>query len=204
MLSIDARLPEDVRKDLIQRAAKFSDFKGIVLDAQYYSNRVTENEWKNDFAIPPHLKCGTLEKYRKSHGSSDQLRDSYGLLKENQKISIDEVRKIKDQLRYTNRSDMKVVVKGIMCREDALEALAMGADAIYISNGCHLRTPGVPCTISVLKSISTAVRERYPHAEIMIDSGARRGTDVMKCLAYGANSVVLNRPIMWGLHFNGQ
>lgn len=204
LLCIDARLPKDVRKDLIQRAAQFDDFKGIILDAQYYSNRVTENEWKNDFAIPPHLKCGTLEKYRSSHGTSDKLRDSYGLLKDNEMISVDEVKNIKNQLRAVNRSDMKVVVKGIMCKEDALQAMSMGADAIYVSNGCHLRTPGVPCTISVLGAISKAVRESYPQAEILIDSGVRRGTDVMKCLAYGANAVVLNRPVMWGLHFNGQ
>ena len=102
------------------------------------------------------------------------------------------------------RSDMKVVVKGVMCKEDGIQAISMGADAIYISNGCHKKAVGVPCTISVLKSIAQGVRARYPQAEIMIDSGSRRGTDVMKCLAYGANAVVLNRPIMWGLYFNGQ
>lgn len=193
-----------MRRDLVERACKFSDFKGIIIDAQYYSNRVTENEWKNDFIIPPHLKCGTLEKYRASHGTNNQLRDSYGLLRDNERISIDEVAKIKDQLRMARRSDMKVIVKGVMCAEDGIQAMSMGADAIYVSNGCHLRTVGVPCTISVLKSISTAVRARFPRAEILVDSGARRGTDIMKCLAYGANAVVLNRPIMWGLHYNGK
>jgi len=154
LLLIDARLPEAVRRDLVERACKIPDFKGIIIDAQYYSNRVTENEWKNDFIIPPHLKCGTLEKYRSSHGTTNELRDSYGLLKDNERISIDEVQKIKDQLRMARRSDMKVVVKGIMTKEDGLQAMSMGADAIYVSNGCHKKAVGVPCTIAVLKSIT--------------------------------------------------
>ena len=78
-----------------------------------------------------------------------------------------------------------------------------GGDAIWISNGSNVKALCAPSTINVLKSISTAVRQKYPHAEILIDSGARRGTDVMKCLAYGANAVFVSRPVVFGLHANG-
>ena len=98
---------------------------------------------------------------------------------------------------------MKVVIKGIMCKEDALLAMESGADALWISNGCHLKPETAPSTISVLPSISKAVNAKYPGTEIIIDSGLRRGTDVLKCLALGATSVGMGKPVMWGLNYNG-
>lgn len=60
-----------------------------------------------------------------------------------------------------------------------------------------------PSTISVLPAISKAVKSEYPNAEIIIDSGPRRGTDVLKCIALGATGVSMGRPVMWGLNYNG-
>lgn len=80
LFEIDARLPEPVILDLVKRVSEHSCFIGIVVNAQFISNRVTENEWKNDFIIPPFLKAGTLMKYKAQYGTTDTLRDSYGLL----------------------------------------------------------------------------------------------------------------------------
>lgn len=91
-----------------------------------------------------------------------------------------------------------------MTKEDADEALGHGADAIWISNGSQLKAHSSPSTISVLKYINQHVRSKYPNAEIFIDSGIRRGTDALKCIAYGANAVFMSRPIMWALHYKGQ
>ena len=91
-----------------------------------------------------------------------------------------------------------------MCKEDAIAVLDNGADAIWISNGSQLKSHSSPSTISVLKHISQSVRAKHPNAEIFIDSGIRRGTDILKCIAFGANAVFMSRPVMWGLHFNGK
>ena len=56
----------------------------------------------------------------------------------------------------------------------------------------------------MLKHISQSARRLYPNCEIFIDSGIRRGTDILKCFAFGANGVFLSRPVMWGLHYNGK
>ena len=98
---------------------------------------------------------------------------------------------------------MKVAVKGIMNADDALAVLENGADAIYVSNGSHLKAWSAPSTINVLKNISVSVKSKFPHAEIYVDSGARRGTDVMKFIAMGANAVFLNKSVMWGLNCGG-
>lgn len=80
LFELDIRLNEEIRNDLVKRVCQLDAFKGVVLNAQYLSNGITENEWKNDFAIPPHLEAGSLTKYRAQHGTTDALRDSYGLL----------------------------------------------------------------------------------------------------------------------------
>lgn len=166
-----------------------------MINAAYQSLRITENEWKNDWQIPPHLKCGSLVAYKDQYGKSNELRDSYGLLTHSE-FKLSDI----GQIRKMVREDIKIVVKGVMCKEDALAAVENGADGIWISNGANLKTEGSPSTIDVLKSISSVIK---PGVEIFIDSGARKGTDVMKCLAFGATAVFINRPIMWGLNFNG-
>ena len=55
-------------------------FIAIVINAQQISSRITENEWKNDFIIPPHLKAGSLIQYKEKYGKNDDLRNAYGLL----------------------------------------------------------------------------------------------------------------------------
>ena len=96
LFELDVRLPEAVRMDLVQRVAQHQCFKGVVINAQYVSGRVTENEWKNDFALLPHLEAGTLKKYKDTYGNSHLLRDSYGLV---------------DQTRYEHQSfDLKQTV----------------------------------------------------------------------------------------------
>jgi (S)-2-hydroxy-acid oxidase len=91
-----------------------------------------------------------------------------------------------------------------MNKEDAIQAIEYGADAIWISNGGGTVLDTMPSTISVLKAIATTIKKAYPKIEIYIDGGIRRGTDVMKCLAYGANCVFLGTPIYWALHANGK
>lgn len=55
LLEVDVRLPKPVIFDLVKRASQHDCFIGVVVNAQFISNRITENEWKNDFIIPPYL-----------------------------------------------------------------------------------------------------------------------------------------------------
>jgi isopentenyl diphosphate isomerase/L-lactate dehydrogenase-like FMN-dependent dehydrogenase len=70
-----------------------------------------------------------------------------------------DIKKLKGYLQ-NNRSDIKIIVKGIMCVEDAMMALELGADAIYVSNGSHMKAWSAPSTINVLKNISLAVKSK--------------------------------------------
>jgi isopentenyl diphosphate isomerase/L-lactate dehydrogenase-like FMN-dependent dehydrogenase len=152
-LELDTRLPGPVIQDLVRRVSAHPCFKGIVINAQYLSERVTENEWKNDFALPPHLVAGSLIKYKDTYGNSNLLRDSYGLLNNKNVFKAADVMTLKNSLRR-GRADIKIIIKGIMCADDALAAIQCGADAIWVSNGSNLKAHAAPSTINVLKGIA--------------------------------------------------
>lgn len=96
---------------------------------------------------------------------------------------------------------LPLLVKGIVTREDAIEAVNHGVEGIVVSNHGGRRLDGMPASIDVLEDIATAVNGR---TEILLDSGVRRGTDVLKAIALGAKAVLIGRPYAWGLAADGQ
>src|SRR3954463_8733053 len=98
------------------------------------------------------------------------------------------------------RAGMPVVVKGALRGDDARRCVDCGAQGIMVSNhgGRHLDT--TVTTAEVLAEIVAAVGKT---AEVYVDGGIRRGTDVVKALALGARAVLLGRPPLWGLSVDG-
>jgi 4-hydroxymandelate oxidase len=94
-----------------------------------------------------------------------------------------------------------VLVKGILTPEDAKAAIEHGAAGIHVSNHGGRYLDYDPSTIEVLPSIIDAVGGRVP---VIVDSGFRRGTDIIKALAVGAKAVLVGRPPLWGLAAYGQ
>jgi len=98
-------------------------------------------------------------------------------------------------------TSMDIVVKGIVTREDATSAVEAGAKAVYVSNhGGRAEASGWGALES-LPEVVEAVGGRVP---VMIDSGFRRGTDIFKALALGADAVCIGRAYIWGLAAFGQ
>jgi 4-hydroxymandelate oxidase len=98
-------------------------------------------------------------------------------------------------------TSLPVLVKGIVRADDAMRAVQRGAAGIVVSNHGGRQLDASPATISVLPRIADAVAGR---AEILLDGGVRRGTDVMKALALGARCVLVGRPVLWGLAAGGR
>ena len=103
--------------------------------------------------------------------------------------------------RLRDTTKMKIVLKGVLAHEDAVLAADAGMDAIIVSNHGGRSEDSGRSTIDALPEIVEAVRGRMP---ILIDSGFRRGTDIVKALALGAHAVCIGRPYIWGLGAFGQ
>lgn len=103
--------------------------------------------------------------------------------------------------RLREHTQMKLVIKGIVTHEDASLCLEHGVDGIIVSNhGGRAEESGV-ATIESLPEVVKAVGGRVP---VMMDSGIRRGTDIFKALALGADAICIGRPYLWGLAAFGQ
>jgi len=90
----------------------------------------------------------------------------------------------------------KLILKGILDKEDAIMAAKTGADAIIVSNHGGRQLDGAPSSISVLPEIVEAVGERI---EVHMDGGIRSGQDVLKALCLGAKGTYIGRPFLYGL-----
>ncbi|MBV9205199.1 MAG: mycofactocin biosynthesis FMN-dependent deaminase MftD [Actinobacteria bacterium] len=96
--------------------------------------------------------------------------------------------------------DGPFMVKGVMRADDARRAVDIGATAISVSNHGGNNLDGTPASVRALPSVADAVGGQ---AEILLDGGIRRGSDVVKALALGARAVMIGRAYLWGLAANG-
>jgi isopentenyl diphosphate isomerase/L-lactate dehydrogenase-like FMN-dependent dehydrogenase len=110
-------------------------------------------------------------------------------------LTWDTIKRLRDKVK------VKLVLKGILTSEDARLAADAGIDGIVVSNHGGRVEDGVGATITVLPEIVEAVGNSMP---ILVDSGFRRGSDIVKALAIGARAVCVGRPYLWGLGAFGQ
>ncbi len=100
-----------------------------------------------------------------------------------------------------SETDLPVIAKGIMTREDVELCARVGIDAVIVSNhgGRHLDN-----TLATIEVLPEAVEAAAGKLEVYLDGGIRRGADVVKALALGAKAVFIGRPLFWGLAVDGE
>jgi isopentenyl diphosphate isomerase/L-lactate dehydrogenase-like FMN-dependent dehydrogenase len=94
-----------------------------------------------------------------------------------------------------------VIVKGVVTVDDARKAVDLGASAVVVSNHGGLVLDGAPSSLSVLPGIVAAIGNS---AEVLVDGGIRRGSDVVKAVAIGARAVLIGRSYLAGLSVSGE
>jgi isopentenyl diphosphate isomerase/L-lactate dehydrogenase-like FMN-dependent dehydrogenase len=103
--------------------------------------------------------------------------------------------------RLRDATQMKVFVKGIVRDDDAQRCLQYGADGIIVSNHGGRANAGGRSTIESLPEVVNVVQGRVP---VLVDGGFRRGADILKAMALGADAVCIGRPYIWGMAAFGQ
>jgi lactate 2-monooxygenase len=99
------------------------------------------------------------------------------------------------------QTDLPLLVKGVLTAEDGLRACECGVDGVIVSNHGGRQVDGAVAALDALVEVRDAVG---PDAAVLMDGGIRRGADVLKALALGADTVLLGRPYVYGLAVGGQ
>lgn len=189
-------MPQDrvVARRLVERADR-AGFKAIVLTVDLGERKDADK--RNRFTLPE----PTLRKHLQDVGFniSDRMTYEQLLAFNDQAWDLTLSWDAFDWLRSITK--LPLLVKGVLRADDAKKAVAIGLDGIVVSNHGGRRLDGVPASIDQLPQIVAAVNGR---AEVLLDSGVRRGTDVLKALALGARAVLIGRPYAWALAAEGE
>ena len=106
-----------------------------------------------------------------------------------------------DLTRLRDRWRGRLLVKGVLHPEDAARLVSMGVDGIWVSNHGGRQLDGAAASADALPAIATAVGGRVP---LIVDSGVRRGVDILKARALGAQAVAVGRAALWGASAAGE
>jgi len=204
----------ELTKNMIKKAEK-NNFKGIVLtvDTPEVGKRVSDK--RNNFQLPKSLRIETLEADNSDEESDSDDNDSTitnlslaTVYSETPKENlIDSLSHGMDShITWNAIKELKsitklpIILKGILTEEDAKLAVENGADAIIVSNHGGRQLDTVCTTLEALPEVARAVNKRIP---VYLDGGIRRGSDVFKAIALGADAVFVGRPAIWALNAMG-
>ena len=187
----------ELARALVERAGA-AGARALVLTVDTPRLGRREANERNGFVLPPHLgmpNVGSREQMSQidAEGGS-QLAEYFAEL-------IDPSLSWRDVEWLRGITDLPIVLKGILTAEDAELAVQHGAAAIWVSNHGGRQLDTAVASIEALPEVVQAVDGR---AEVYLDGGIRRGTDVLKALALGARAVFLGRPVLYGLACGGE
>lgn len=201
-------------REILQRA-KAAGFAGVILtvDAPVAGNR--ERDPRNYFSIPPKVSLHTAAqalarpRYLFDLATTPPIRaenfahvaGGVGSIVDFINTQFDRTVTWRDAAWMRERWDGAFAIKGVGRPSDAAQCIDIGADAVWVSNHGGRQLDTAPATIDLLRPIADAVAGR---GQIILDGGIRRGGDIAKAIALGANAVAIGRPYLWGLAASGE
>ena len=180
-------------KGLVERAdAAGIEAFAVTADTPVWGIR--ERDMRNGFRVPDGMRIVNLERPGGPTGHSGV--GIGGALS----WTIDATLTWKDVEKLASWTKRPILVKGLCRPDDVRAALDAGAKGVWMSNHGGRQLDGAPATADVLASCATAAQGR---GTVIVDGGIRRGTDILRAVALGADAVAIGRPILWGLAAGG-
>ena len=179
-----------VVSDLVARA-EAAGFRAIVLTVDLPVLGRRERDLRTGFEIPPDVPVPVYSALAESVEAVSPATIHW---------AVDNALTWRDLEWLRSHTSLPLVVKGVMTAEDAVLAVESGAAGIVVSNHGGRQLDGVAASLDALPEVVEAVGER---AEVLMDGGIRRGTDVVKALALGARATLAGRAPVYGLAVDG-
>jgi 4-hydroxymandelate oxidase len=182
-------------RELVQRAQS-AGYQALVVTVDAPVNGLRNREQRAGFVLPADIEAVNLRGMRSAPPPSGEAGGN--VLLGGPLLAAAPTWNDIDWLR--SLTSLPVLLKGITTAEDAKRAVDAGVAGIVVSNHGGRTLDTLPSTISMLPEIAAAVGGRLP---LLFDGGIRRGSDVFKALALGANAVLIGRPYVYGLAVAG-
>jgi 4-hydroxymandelate oxidase len=186
----------EVTRALVQRA-EAAGAEAIVLTVDAPGLGTRERDARNRFTLPTGLTVENLAPLGKGNMPDVQGSGLAAYVRDNFKSDLS----FDDLDRLCGCTQLPVVVKGVCRGDDARRIVEHGAKAVVVSNHGGRQLDTAPPTCEVLPLVTGAVGDR---CEVYVDSGIRRGSDILKAVALGARAILIGRPILWGLCAAGE
>jgi 4-hydroxymandelate oxidase len=183
----------DFTRELVRRA-ETSGYHAIVVtvDSPVLGPRYRETRTK--FALPPGVERANLKGLKTATGGQRPTESTIYSALLDPKLTWKEI----EWLRSLTK--LPLVMKGVLNPDDAARGVDLGASGIIVSNHGGRNLDTLPATIDALPEVAARVGGRVP---VLVDGGIRRGTDVLKAIAFGASAVLIGRPYLYGLAVGG-
>ena len=182
-----------ITRELVQRA-EAARYAAVCVTVDVPRPGTRERDTRNRFQVPPEIRVANLAHQVPSSDQGSALLKYVGEQLD-PGLTWDSI----DWLRGLTR--LPVVLKGILTAQDAALAVAHGAAGIVVSNHGGRQLDTAVATCDALPEIAAAAQGA---AEVFVDGGIRRGTDVLKAVALGARAALIGRPYLWGLAVEGE
>jgi 4-hydroxymandelate oxidase len=186
-----------ITRELVTRAAA-AGASALVVTVDVPVRARREAEERTRFAMPPGVATALLAA---PEGTLAPDASKHNSVAAEINAAFDPALSWQDLDWLASLSPLPILLKGVLHPADAVRALEYGTRAILVSNHGGRQLDSAVAALDALPAVVEAVAGR---AEVLVDGGVRRGTDVLKALALGARAVLVGRPIHWGLAVDGE